>query len=269
MKHSSLMILAFAGFFSQASVADAAKVSNLKAIYGKNIMAIEYDLAGDKDEKTSAVAVSIQLDGKAVTNTLSIEGDFGENVTFGKGKKVNWHFLEDFPKGVKASFKCTISEISPSQLPREWESPVYGVREGRFAVSRQVVTDLKTKLVWRKNAGFSSKPLSKGDALKAVADLNTRRFAGYGDWRLPTAAELEQLVGSGLEAGWGKQINRYIFNYLANIGFFNVRSGSYWTSTISPANDDKVSVVSTWNGSVNLLSGTNYYYLLPVRSIAP
>lgn len=269
MKPSSFAIAVFTVFMFQACIADAAKVSKLKAVYGKNTMAIEYDLTGDKGEKSAAVTVAIQLDGKDMTNTLSLEGDFGEGVTFGTQKKVIWRYLEDFPKGVKASFKCAIAEIPLAQLPREWESPVYGIREGRFAVSRQVVTDLKTRLIWRKNAGASPKPLNREDARKAIDDLNARRFAGYSGWRLPTAAELEQLAGAGLEAGWGKQINRHIFNYLATIGFFNVRSGSYWTSTTSTASDDKVSVVSTWNGSVNLLPGANYYYLLPVRSIPP
>jgi len=269
MTHSSLVLFLFAGFMFQAFYADAANVRNIKASSGKNIMAIEYDLAGEKGEKSSAVIVLIQLDGKDVTDTLSLEGDFGENVTIGTQKKIIWRFLEDFPKGVKASFKCVISEIPLPQLPREWESPAYGIREGRFAVSRQVVTDKKTKLIWRKNAGSSPRPLSRDDALKTVADLNNRRFAGYNGWRLPTAAELEQLVGTGLEAGWGKQINRHIFNYLATIGFINVRSGSYWTSSNSSAKDDKVSVVSTWNGTVNMLPATNYFYLLPVRSISP
>jgi len=269
MKHSSLMILVAAGFIFQAFIADAAKVSNLKAVYGKNIMSMEYDLTGEKGEKSSDVTISIQLDGKDVTNTLSLEGDFGENVTFGAGKRVAWRFLEDFPKGVKASFKCAISEIQHSKLPREWETPLYGIKEGRFAVSRQVVTDLKSKLIWCKNAGFSPKPLGREDAQKAVADLNARRYAGYSGWRLPTPSELEQLVAPGVEAGWGKQITRYIFDYLAIIGFINVRSGSYWTSANSTAKDDKVSVVSTWNGSVNMLPATNYYYLLPVRNISP
>ncbi|MEI6209544.1 MAG: DUF1566 domain-containing protein [Desulfuromonadales bacterium] len=265
-----IMILVVSGSLFLQCVAYAAEVSNLEVSFNDTVMTMEYRLTGKKGEKTSAVAVSVEVHGKQyLSGMLSLDGDFGEKVTVGSRKRIIWRYTEDVPKGLNAAFKCNVDAVPPPKLPREWESPLYGIREERFAVSRQAVTDVTTKLMWLKNAGYSARPLLRNDALQLITTLNARRYAGYNDWRLPSAPELEQLAASGRKNGWGERFSRYISDYFAHIGFLNVRSGSYLTSTMSSAPDDTVAVVSTWSGTLFELPKTQFYYLLPVRNIEP
>lgn len=56
----------------------------------------------------------------------------------------------------------------------------------------EVVLDRATGLMWQK-AG-STEALTYPDALKYIAELNRRKFAGQAGWRLPTIPELESLL---------------------------------------------------------------------------
>lgn len=69
--------------------------------------------------------------------------------------------------------------------------------EGEFANDYKengdgTVTDRRTGLMWQE-AG-SPKPVTWPQADDYVDQLNEERFAGYGDWRLPTVAELASLM---------------------------------------------------------------------------
>ncbi len=54
------------------------------------------------------------------------------------------------------------------------------------------ITDKATGLMWQK-AG-SSGTLDNRDAIRYVEQLNSQRFAGYSDWRMPTIEELASLL---------------------------------------------------------------------------
>jgi hypothetical protein len=56
----------------------------------------------------------------------------------------------------------------------------------------EALTDRVTGLMWQK--GGSPSELSFLAAAKYVQDLNASRFAGYGDWRLPTLEEVCSLL---------------------------------------------------------------------------
>ena len=58
-----------------------------------------------------------------------------------------------------------------------------------------VVTAPRHKLMWQQRA--SPQPTNHDGAQRYVQELNTHRFAGYGDWRLPTLEEALTLMASG------------------------------------------------------------------------
>lgn len=57
-----------------------------------------------------------------------------------------------------------------------------------------VVKESRYRLMWQQRA--SREPLDRDGAQRHVQELNTRRFAGYSDWRLPTLEEALALMGS-------------------------------------------------------------------------
>lgn len=58
-----------------------------------------------------------------------------------------------------------------------------------------VVTAPRHKLMWQQRA--SPHPTNREGAQRYVQELNTRRFAGHDDWRLPTLEEAFSLMASG------------------------------------------------------------------------
>jgi hypothetical protein len=78
---------------------------------------------------------------------------------------------------------------------RDWNSAGKGMAHfyaGYGAQEAGVVTDYATGLMWQQ-AG-SSNQITFADAEQYVRDLNTKRFAGYNDWRLPTLEEAMSLM---------------------------------------------------------------------------
>jgi len=60
-----------------------------------------------------------------------------------------------------------------------------------------VIKDHVTGLMWTKDANLGDKDMYKGMALDFVDQLNSKAFAGYKDWRLPTVDELTILARYG------------------------------------------------------------------------
>lgn len=63
--------------------------------------------------------------------------------------------------------------------------------ETRVVGDASVVVDHATRLMWQKGG---SQPMTPSDTGGYIASLNTRRFAGFDDWRLPTAEEAMSLM---------------------------------------------------------------------------
>ncbi|MDM8525600.1 caspase family protein [Desulfococcaceae bacterium HSG8] len=114
----------------------------------------------------------------------------------------------------------------------------------------KTVTDRKTGLMWQQSG--SDKRMSHNYAQAYVGKLNSRQFAGYSDWRLPTVEELASLLES-------KEVNgRYIDSV------FDEKQYWCWSS-------DKRSSGSAWSvyfdyGYVGWYDLDDDYYVRGVRS---
>ncbi len=106
-KNTCLMVLALCLLF--VAPLFAAELKNERARQEGNRLVISYDLEGK--EKEAEVNLTITVEGKAYKSTdLHIEGDMGKLRT-GKGKRVTWNILQDFPKGLRgeAQWELTTS----------------------------------------------------------------------------------------------------------------------------------------------------------------
>jgi serine/threonine-protein kinase len=73
-----------------------------------------------------------------------------------------------------------------------WQPVRYRTRGFQAVPQRDILRDAATGLEWQ--VGGSAFPMDWDAAQRAIADLNTHRWAGCGDWRLPTVAELLTLL---------------------------------------------------------------------------
>ncbi|MBI5750493.1 MAG: formylglycine-generating enzyme family protein [Nitrospinae bacterium] len=98
----------------------AAEVKNVTAKQTGNRLLFEFDITGDEGE--TEVNVAITLKGKTYTNKdLHIEGDFGK-VKTGKGKKIWWNLLQDFPRGHAGDIEWEITAGG-----KDFKDPVTGM----------------------------------------------------------------------------------------------------------------------------------------------
>jgi formylglycine-generating enzyme required for sulfatase activity len=92
------------------------------------------------------------------------------------------------------------------------------------------MTDMRSGLMWLKNANISGKEMAWQSAMDYC---NTLKAAGYTDWRLPTKEEFELLTkGFPTEGTNGKDEDPDWCPLLKSQGFTNVQC-TYWTSTES------------------------------------
>jgi hypothetical protein len=103
--------------------------------------------------------------------------------------------------------------------------------------AKEIVTNIKTGLVWQDDASVKSVKKTWSGAKRYCKNLN---FAGYSDWFLPTISQLESLVDT----------KRY--NPAIQKGFKNNISSFYWSS--SP---DISGSIYAWN--MNFKYGGSYY----------
>ncbi len=103
----------------------------------------------------------------------------------------------------------------------------FGTDDERFEFSDLTVKDKKTGLMWTRNANIAGKYLTWKEALKFIENLNKQKYAGYSDWKLPTKEKSETLISYAISQGY----ERHIHEAFNEIGFINIQSFKYWSST--------------------------------------
>ena len=127
------------------------------------------------------------------------------------------------------------------------------------ANSDQTISDYLTGLTWTKDGNPSAGTKTWQAALDYIKGLNSSKYLGYSDWRLPNRNELESLVN------WGQF---YPATWLNSQGFFNVQADYYWSSTTYASTTTNVA----WGVGMDGGSVGNYYkngsngYVWPVRA---
>jgi hypothetical protein len=125
----------------------------------------------------------------------------------------------------------------------------------RFASNTdQTVTDNLTGLIWNKNGNPTAAYKNWQGALDYIKTLNSSKYLGYSDWRLPNVNELKSLINNGPSdsATW-----------LNGQGFTGVQS-NYWSST-SARYSTGAWYVNINGGGIYGNSKTGNYYVWPVR----
>jgi hypothetical protein len=119
------------------------------------------------------------------------------------------------------------------------------------------ITDVKTGLMWAKDANLASGKMTWNDAIDYAnnSTLGTSCGSPITDWRLPNRFEMESLLDLG--NNWPA--------LPANHPFTNVQSSDYWSSTTYTINTDSAFIVSTQGGYVAGMNKTYDYYVWPVR----
>lgn len=133
--------------------------------------------------------------------------------------------------------------------------------EGRFSVYEDgTVLDLKTSLMWLKNANEGGYPLPLSLAKQYVRDMNGNRHQnfGYADWRLPSIGEIETLLDAS---------NTYPA-LPAEHPFEQVRNHFYWSSSIGRDITDYAWVLDMSSGrkTTAQISNCTFLYFWPVRN---
>jgi hypothetical protein len=135
----------------------------------------------------------------------------------------------------------------------------------RFMINNDgnTVMDNLTGLEWMRDGSVPTLTQCQGGfqtwqtALDYVKCLNTNKYLGYTDWRLPNINELKSLVNVG-RSNSAKWLNGQ--------GFVNMQPAFYWSSSTYAADTNSAWVVNMTDGSVVPFAKTKAgCYVLPVR----
>jgi hypothetical protein len=113
---------------------------------------------------------------------------------------------------------------------RKYAKPVSEIK-GRFTFAEQTVTDSSTGLVWAREGSLAPNEYGvyQHDLPALLKKLNTERYAGRSDWRLPSLAELRTLLDSVSNDPQGESIKR-LYEKLNSLGFIGLKGSGYWSA---------------------------------------
>lgn len=136
-----------------------------------------------------------------------------------------------------------------------------------FAFLEKVAVDQNTGLTWARNANMPGKQLIwRGDdnVYEYMKRLNESTYAGYADWRVPTASEFEKMIDYAKSLGYDEtKMETWPYQRLRQLGFIDVRDYEYWTS--SRQSKTEMFTADMVSGKVKPKPENMPYFLWPVR----
>jgi hypothetical protein len=134
----------------------------------------------------------------------------------------------------------------------------------RFVFSEKTVADTRTGLMWTRDADLGMRDWD--GAFEMVKMINKKKYAGYGDWRLPGKEEVETLAAYAKASGYdGRSNARSPYRLFNRIGFRRVQDGHYWSSSTVVNDPEYAWLLGMNNGFVENLSKQFPSYVWPVR----
>lgn len=229
-----------------AASAFGAEVTNLRIVQEGGRGVFTYDLTAEADEQEADVAVTVTVAGKSYdAKDLHLEGDFGK-VRSGKGKRITWNILQDFPKGLRADVDVDVTagggpSIANTSGMKFVLIPAGSFMMGEGSEKHQVTisgpfymqTTEVTQGQWQRVMGNNPshfkdcgddcpvEQVSWNDVQEFIRKLN--RIEGTDKYRLPTEAQWEYAARSGgKKEEWAGTSNE---SSLRNYAWYDVNSG--------------------------------------------
>lgn len=167
MKKSSFLKQAFAYIFctlllnySVVSQNNSPEIANFQTVADtlNKIVLLSYDL-DDSEEQTAEVTLRISSDGGAsyLFKSGILEGDVGENVKIGKGKKIYWKYTDDdivfknlrfqltADDGYEVNAADVLGKVNKDRL-KENVTKVYGYRHHESAAGKKKLEEVKNMI---------------------------------------------------------------------------------------------------------------------------
>jgi len=117
-----------------------------------------------------------------------------------------------------------------------------------------VVIDRVTNLMWHQSG--SSNKMSFSDSKEWIKEQNSKQYAGYSDWRLPTLEESLSIIGNFIH-----DVNNLYIDKM-----FSQKQSSIWTGdSLDIFSSSRMWVVSYSIGNVFWTFNVNNQYVRPVR----
>lgn len=137
--------------------------------------------------------------------------------------------------------------------------------DNRFVFSDLTVRDKSTGLIWTRDANLGNRNLNY--AFELVKELNIKKYAGFKDWRLPSFEELKSLLDFAKELGFAdpESTTHHPYHLFNQMGFYDVQSNNYWTSTIDEKHPDMGYGVGMEYGEVGMVRRSTPLSIWPVR----
>jgi hypothetical protein len=233
---------------STYSEAHAVQIKNARSKIVDNSIILTYDLPGKPGERVATVKVALVVGGERyTTETLSLVGDYGSNISIGLNKKIVWNLLKDMPAGYQGEMSWEIDADADVYDPLNIQGKKKKIKQP--IVTENTMSDPNSKLTWFLHPTKIRQTDSVEDANTIVAKLNKSNLAGYSDWRLPNKIEIESL--SNLLKYYGYTEGQSMINSLGRLGFQVPANFKMWAVDKSSAERVGSTVYASSTAQVN------------------